>query len=232
VVQIVIPPDAGGTPGTKLEATSGSIGLLTVASVPPEAQLPPIYFGVDTAPDGSADGPNTTPVACDAPAGGEPTPQPSTTPQPDPTPQPSSTPPPGSGPAPGSGSQPAPGTLPASGKLVVDVAADKGKRSTARRRGMRVRVRCSVQCVATAIALVNKKTAAKLKLGKKALTIGLGRATITKPGRIPFFVKLSKKAKKALARRKVKKFTVAIGIVVVDRQGGQLKKVTKTVTLR
>jgi hypothetical protein len=66
VVQIVLPADKGGTPGTKLEATSGSIGLMSIPGTPAETQLPPIYFGVDTAPDGAADGPSTTPVACDA----------------------------------------------------------------------------------------------------------------------------------------------------------------------
>ena len=122
--------------------------------------------------------------------------------------------------------------LPASGPLTVQVAADKGKRSTARSRGLRVRVRCSVQCVATAVARVDKKTARKLKLGKKAVTIALGRAQITKPGRIPFFAKLSKKAKKAVGRKKVAKFPVQIQVVVTDLQGGQLKRVSKRVTLR
>jgi hypothetical protein len=85
VVQIVLPADAGGKPGTKLNATSGSIGLLKNGDAPAEAQLPPVYYGVDTAPDGAADGPSTTPVACDAPAtskpGGQQTPQPAGQPQ-------------------------------------------------------------------------------------------------------------------------------------------------------
>jgi hypothetical protein len=136
-------------------------------------------------------------------------------------------------PAPGS-SQPAPppGTLPASGLLTADVAADKGKRKTAAKRGLRVRVRCSVQCTAGAVATIDKKTARKLKLGKKAMTIGTGKATITKAGRIPFYVKLNKKAKKALKRKGVKKFALKVAFAVTDREGNQLKKVTKKSTLR
>jgi hypothetical protein len=122
--------------------------------------------------------------------------------------------------------------LPASGPLTVQVAADKGKRSTARKRGLRVRVRCTVQCTATTVARIDKKAARKLKLGKKGMTIGVGRAQITKPGRIPFFAKLSKKAKKALGRKGVRKFPVQIQVVVTDQQGGQLKRVSKRVTLR
>jgi hypothetical protein len=67
VVQIVIPADAGGKPGTKLDAVSASIGLLTVGDAPPEAQTTPIYFGVDTAPDGTSTV-STTPPQCPPPA--------------------------------------------------------------------------------------------------------------------------------------------------------------------
>lgn len=125
-----------------------------------------------------------------------------------------------------------PGTLPASGPLTISFAADKGKRSTARTRGLRVRVRCSVQCKTTAVAKIDKKVARALGLGKKAITIGKAKATIVKPGRIPFFVKLTKKAKKALARKKVRKFKVKIAIAVTDNSGKQLRRGTKTITLR
>jgi hypothetical protein len=100
VIQIVLPADAGGTPGTKLDATSASIGLLTIGSAPEEGQTPPVYFGVDTAPDGAADGPSVTPAEC-APAAEAPTTEP---PGNNPTP-PAETP---GSPAPGGpGSQPA-----------------------------------------------------------------------------------------------------------------------------
>jgi len=118
------------------------------------------------------------------------------------------------------------------GTLTVDAAADKGKRSTALKRGLRGRVRCSVQCKVTAVATVDKKVARRLKLGKKAVKIATGKATITKAGRIPFSVKLSKKAKKALKRKGVKKFTMKVVFTVTDSKGQQLKTITRKVTLR
>jgi len=89
-----------------------------------------------------------------------------------------------------------------------------------------------VQCKTTATAKIDKKVAKALKLGKKAVTIGTAKATIIRPGRIPFFIKLTKKAKKALARKDVKKFKVKLAIAVVDTSGKQLKRGTKTITLR
>ena len=65
VVQIVIPADAGGKVGTKLSATSASVGAISLP-VPPEVQLPPFYLQADTAPDGAADGPTVTPAPCAA----------------------------------------------------------------------------------------------------------------------------------------------------------------------
>ena len=65
IVQIVLPPDVGGTVGASLGATSATAGLLT-APVPAELMTPPLYFQADTAPDGSADGPSTKAVVCEA----------------------------------------------------------------------------------------------------------------------------------------------------------------------
>ncbi|HVL94948.1 MAG TPA: hypothetical protein VM266_03735 [Solirubrobacteraceae bacterium] len=139
---------------------------------------------------------------------------------------------PGQQPAPGPG-QPAPGsTLPTSGTLTVDAAADSGKRKTVVKRGVRGRVRCSVQCRVTAVATADKKVARKLKLGKKAVKVATGKATITKAGRIPFYMKLSAKAKKALKRKGVKKFALKVVFTVTDSQGGQRKTITKKITLR
>jgi hypothetical protein len=126
----------------------------------------------------------------------------------------------------------APGALPVSGPLAISVAVDKGKRSTARKRGLRARLRCSVQCSVTATATIDKRTARKLKLGKKAFKFGTGKATITKPGRIPFYVKLNKKAKKALSRKGVEKFPVTVALRVTDAKGGQAKSAKKKITLR
>jgi hypothetical protein len=65
VIQLVLPPDVGGKPGTPLAATSATAGPIT-APVPPQAMLAPFYFQADTAPDGAADGPGTTPAPCAA----------------------------------------------------------------------------------------------------------------------------------------------------------------------
>jgi hypothetical protein len=109
---------------------------------------------------------------------------------------------------------------------------DKGKRKTAARRGLRGRVRCSVQCGVTATAAVSKQVARKLKLGRKAITIGTGRATITKAGRIPFTIKMTKKAKRALKRKGVKKFALTVTFTITDRKGEQVKTVRRKATLR
>lgn len=137
------------------------------------------------------------------------------------------TPPPGN-------PQPAPGTLPASGSLTADAAVDKGKRSTARTRGLRARLRCTVICRVKAVASIDAKTARKLGLGRKATMIAVGTARIDRPGRIPFQVMPSAKAKKALAKkvRGLKRITVTVVFSVTDDQGGQLKRVTRRITLR
>jgi hypothetical protein len=143
------------------------------------------------------------------------------------------TPPPGSPPPPAT--PPAqPGQLPASGPLSVDAAMDKGKRATARKRGLRARLRCTVVCRASAVASVDKKTAAKLKLGKKAFVIAQGSARIDKPGRIPFIVKLNAKAKKALGKKVkgLKRLSVSVQFVVTDDQRGQIKQIKRKITLR
>jgi hypothetical protein len=164
--------------------------------------------------------PRVLPGTVPPPPGSSPSPTPSASPTPAPAP---------GAPATTTGK---PGTLPVAGTLKISFAADKGKRKTARTRGMRIRVSCTVQCKTTATVKIDKKVAKALGLGKKAMTIGTAKASIVKPGRIPFFVKLSKKAKKALGKKKVKKFKLKVAIVVTDNSGKQLKRGTKTVTLR
>jgi hypothetical protein len=128
----------------------------------------------------------------------------------------------------------APGTpLPLAGKLSFDVAVDKGKRKTARKRGLRARMRCSVQCRVRATAKVSKKVARKLKLHRrKAVTIAKGKGSIKTAGRKTFYVKLTKRAKRALKRAGVKKFALKVTFRVTDTQGKQVKKVTRKSTLR
>ena len=222
VIQIEIPEAAGFTDGSEMT------GVITRVSLGNRLTL----FVSDQAPDGgTADAVTFTVKSCPPPpssGGGGETPA---APGPSPQPAPSGG---GSGqPAqqPQAG-QPGPGLLPAFGPLTADVAVDKGKRSTARKRGLRARVRCSVQCKVAAVATIDKRTARKLKLGKKAVKIGTGKGDVVKPGRIPFFIKLTPKAKKALGRKGVKKFPLKVSFQITDAQGKQLKKITKKSTLR
>ena len=235
VLQIEIPESSGIKEGTEM------VGVITRVSLGSQT----VIFVSDQAPDGgTADAVTFKVKACPPPA-------PAPAPAPDgggttdggttgggstgggstgggSTPPPSQSGPPAQPPA----GQPGANSLPVAGPLTVDVAVDKGKRSTARKRGLRARVRCSVQCKATAVASIDKKTARKLKLGRKALKIATGRGTIVQPGRVPFFLKLTAKAKKALARKGVKKFSLKVAFVVTDLNGKQVKKATKKSTLR
>lgn len=239
VLEIVLQPEFAGKTLKDVYATSRR----TYMPVLP-------YFGrgsadLDRAPDGTAFGKPFTAVEC-------PTAAPTTTPHPTDPGQQGQSGQPGQPGQPGGNGQagqqgqpgqpaptptPTPGPLkpgsplPVAGTLTADVAADKGKRKTARKRGLRARVRCSVQCKVTAVAKIDKTTARRLRLGKKAVTIAKGSATITKAGRRPFFLKLSKKAKKAL-KRKGRKFAIRVTFTVADAQGKQLKKVTRNSTLR
>lgn len=213
IIQMEMPDSAGVKPGT---AMSGVISRVSLGDNT-------VIFVSDQTPDGGVEAAvDYTVKECPAP-GSTPTPPASDGP---------STPPSGGPPNQPPAGQPGAGLLPVGGTLAVDVAVDKGKRSTARKRGLRARIRCSVQCKASAVATVDKKTARKLKLGNKAVAIGKGAGTITKPGRIPFFLKLTGKAKKALARKGVRKFGLTVTFKVTDLQGNQLKTMSKKSTLR
>jgi hypothetical protein len=70
VVQIVIPADVGGRPGTTLQNTGATVAV-TTAPAPAQAEAPPLYLRSDSAPDGDADsGPTTVldPCAAEVPA--------------------------------------------------------------------------------------------------------------------------------------------------------------------
>lgn len=97
---------------------------------------------------------------------------------------------------------------------------------------MRVRVRCTVQCKASVVAKIDKRTARKLRLGRKAIRIASGRSTILKPGRQAFSIKLTSKAKKALKRKRMKRIPVRVSFKVTDLNGKQAYSKTKKATLR
>lgn len=219
VLQLEIPESAAIKDGTEMT------GVITRVSLGDNS----VIFVSDQAPDGgTADAVDFVVKSCPPPAAS------GATPTSDPAPAPAPAPPADqSGPPkqPQAG-QPGPNSLPVGGPLTADVAVDKGKRSTARKRGLRGRVRCSVQCKVVAVATIDKRTARKLRLGKKTTKIGTGKGTVVQPGRVPFFIKLTPKAKKALARKGVKKFALKVAFRVTDLNGKQLKKVTRKSTLR
>jgi hypothetical protein len=114
--------------------------------------------------------------------------------------------------------------LPETGKLKVSLAASGGKR-------IQVQVSCSVQCRASASAVVSKSDAKKLGLGRQR-TIASGSAEIKKAGRVPFTLQLTKKAARALRKKGARKVAVKVSSRVTDNSGAQQTKRTKRVTLR
>lgn len=125
-----------------------------------------------------------------------------------------------------------PAILRRSGPLRASAAAASAERATARRRGLRVGVRCSVQCTSAAVATVDRSVARRLGLGERSVRIARGTRAITRAGRLPVLLELSPRTKTALARGDVKRFAVKVGVTVTDRHGGQLKRMTRTITLR
>jgi hypothetical protein len=122
--------------------------------------------------------------------------------------------------------------LPTEGKLFLDIASSGGRRVTARKRGIRVRIRCSVQCRATAKVVVSRKIARKLGLGNRKTTVAKGFAEIKQSGRIPFFLKLTPKANKALKKRVMKRVPLTVNMMVTDSKGRQTIRRAKKITLR
>jgi hypothetical protein len=106
-------------------------------------------------------------------------------------------PPPGGG-SPGGGSPPTPTLAVAKQKLKAVLA-----------KGLAVRVTCS--CTLKLQLVVDKKTAKKLKLGKKATVIGTLTRTVS--GSVKLKIKLTAKARKALKKARSVKLTVRAGTV-------------------
>lgn len=119
-------------------------------------------------------------------------------PQPIPAPQPGPTP--GPGPKP-DGKKPT-GTPSTSKKASLSVIGATGRRSVARK-GLSVRVKGLAAGRKVSVRLhVNAKTAGKLKLGRKATTLGSGSAKASKKGVATVRVQLGRKAAKAVGGHK------------------------------
>jgi PKD domain len=108
---------------------------------------------------------------------------------------PSAPPPTGGGGSPGGGSPPTPA-----------LAASKQKLKAVLSKGLALRVTCSAPCTLKLQLVVDKKTAKKLKLGKKATVIGTLTRSIS--GSTKLKIKLTGKARKALKKARSLKLTV------------------------
>ena len=112
----------------------------------------------------------------------------------------STAPPPGGGPpAPPAGGGPSGGPPPP-----PTLAVAKQKLKAVLAKGLAVRVTCS--CTLKLQLVVDKKTAKKLKLGKKATVIGTVTRTVS--GSVKLKIKLTAKARRALKQARSVKLTV------------------------
>lgn len=119
--------------------------------------------------------------------------------------------------------------LPPSGELSASVAMEPASPKGASVGGVPLKVTCSVVCKGTFAVKISKSQARKLKLGKKAMTIGKGNFTVDKRNQL-VQVKLTKKAAKKVA--KAKKVAVSIAGTVTDSSGGQKKAANAKGTLK
>ena len=133
-----------------------------------------------------------------------------------------SDPPAGGGPA-ASGGGPGPDTAAPAATL----KAAKQKLKAVLAKGLAVTASCSEPCTLKLQLVIDKKTAKKLKLGKKPTVIG----TLTRSlaGSAKLKIKLTGKAKKRL--KKAKSVKLSVRAVATD-PAGNAAAVVKTVTLK
>ena len=158
----------------------------------------------------------------DFPAPPEPEPSPTPTPTPAPTAPPAS---PSPTPAPVA---PAPTVrLP---RFLAFVAVDRAKASTVRRRGLRVRLRCNRACRVTSQFRVDRRTAGRL--GLRSLVLGTRRASRTRAGRTTFTIRLTRPARRALARRGARSVSYMLRSSFSDANGGNRRTSVRRFRLR
>ncbi|MDP9385803.1 MAG: trypsin-like serine protease [Actinomycetota bacterium] len=190
-------------------------------------------FVAEHAPDGIAPEPAAPSTAPSEPAPSQPGPSESESTSPTATStdgrEPAQDSPPSSSspqPGPASGGPPqSSGAKAAPARLRLITAVGRARLSTALRRGLRLRARCSVRCSLTATVRVSRGTARRLDL--KSRTVG--RATTAVSGRRVVQVRFTK----AAARRLRRAGRVALGVRFDARSGdGQRRTVTRAVTIR
>jgi hypothetical protein len=97
-----------------------------------------------------------------------------------------------------------------------------------RAKGFNVRVTCPAACSFTVKLGITAKVARKAKLGRKALTIGTAKGSLTAAGDKTVKLKLSRKARNKL--RKLKTVPATLSVVVTDAGGkATTKKAVKLV---
>ena len=134
------------------------------------------------------------------------------------------------GPANVSTSGPAPGPSPdtAAPSLRTRVASRASKRQLLR--GLTVKVTCNEPCVATAELLLDRRTAKRLRLAAAPVRIGRATKRLTKAGTASLRLRPTAKARKRLARGRVK--VVSVRVRARDGAGNRSKSVTKRVRIR
>lgn len=115
--------------------------------------------------------------------------------------------------------------------LVLKASVPRRARRRALLRGLRVKVTCNGPCRATAELLLDRRTAKRLRLAA-AKPVRIGRATkrLTKAGTVKLKLRPSAKARRRLARARIRSVTVRTR--GADTAGNRSKTVTRKVAIR
>jgi hypothetical protein len=101
---------------------------------------------------------------------------------------------------------------------VPTLAVPKQRRATIRRRGLRFSVHCAPAGSIVASLVVNKKLARRLHLSsRKALVIGRARRVLDAPGTPKLVLRLTRRARRALAHSRP--VTITLKVVITDPDG-------------
>jgi subtilisin family serine protease len=111
----------------------------------------------------------------------------------------------------------------------VSVRIERRRLGSVLRRGLRVTLRCSEACRATAAARVDARTARRLGLGRRAATIARAESRLTRAGRRALSIPLSARARRAL--RGASRVRVTVTAVAVDPSGNR-RAASSAATLR
>ncbi len=125
----------------------------------------------------------------------------------------------------------------APGGSAADTAAPavtvRAPRRLARRtllRGVKVTVTCSEACTATGQLMIDRATARRVGLGKKAMSVGRARKTLAGPGRVTLTIRPPAKARRKLRHGKLRRVSVKLG--AVDLAGNRAPTLTRRVAVR